>query len=97
MYENESWNQKPERDWTRAEIELDRHLERQEARARRELAEGLQEVRAFNGRAPRLGQTITVRMSDTWLADTLNGWLTAVAPKPAASAQIALSNESEAA
>jgi len=70
MYENESWNQLPE-DWTREERSLDAHLERQEAKARRELAEGLTELREFTGHAHVAAP----------VASALNGWLAAMSAK----------------
>lgn len=102
MYENESYESHTpsESDWTRAERDLDAHLERQEARARRELAEGLLECREATGaRATQMSGPVS---------DALNGWLKAMSAnawgygaftpaKPVASAQSVLSDESEAA
>lgn len=70
MYENESYEShaQSESDWTRDELELDAHLERQEARARRDQAEGLLELQAFN---PRIAAPVAM---------ALDGWLKLTAP-----------------
>ena len=64
MYESNEYKPNEDAQWTRAERDLDAHLERQEAKARRELAEGLLELREFTGH----------RIA-TPVASALNGWL----------------------
>lgn len=100
MYENETWMRTTSDDAaTRAELALDAHLERQEAKARRDLHEA-------TGRAPALA----VANVAAPVSDALNGWLKAMnanawgygaipglTPRKPAARAIALSDESEAA
>lgn len=76
MYENESYESRAqsESDWLREERDRDAFLERQEARARRELAEGLIELSEFTGQLPRP----VVSNVAAPISDALENWLKAM-------------------